>query len=231
MTGAALEQADREVDDMVAGLVRDYHPHLQIIGARVTVLFARAEDHESGILVPALKDKRRRILAKAAVIPYRWRAHGCADAEIQVCALAWDERSDSERRQLALLDHELAHLDLALDMNGKPQWDRLGRPRLDTVPHDAEFGWLALVAYRWGEDSVEVEQARELLERYGRTFFPFMRGKLIEPPPHPYWNDDRLASLELQVRKHRERWAGVVDARARFRPQEAPQAPEEHAQP
>ncbi len=212
---------------MVSGLVHQHHPHLRIADVRVTVLFARREDTESGILMPALLDRRRRILAKVSVIPQRWRAHGCADAEIQVCAQAWEERSDSERRQLALLDHELEHLDLALDQKGRVQWDRRGRPCLDTRGHDAEFGWLARVAYRWGDDAVEVEQARDLLDAYGRTFFPFLRGRTSEPPPHPYWTDDRLEGLVLQVRKHRETWAGVVDARARFRPHEVEAAPDE----
>jgi hypothetical protein len=46
---------------------------------------------------------------------------------------------------------------------GAVERDDLDRPKLKMREHDYEFGWFAETAHRFGEDSFEFSQARELL--------------------------------------------------------------------
>jgi hypothetical protein len=201
---------------MGAGLVRKNHPHLEIMGATVRVLYAVERDG-AGIVHPCLKDGKRPVLGIAAVVPFRWRAHGCADAEIRLDLARWRERADRPRRQLALLDHELRHLNLALDPDGHPQWDALGRPMLRLREHDFEIGYFAETAYLFGEDSPEVEYARALDDEAGQYFTPHIRGQAQRHLRPPYWDEVRLAELRAAVKREMDRRHNVVDAAAWFR--------------
>jgi hypothetical protein len=67
-------------------------------------------------------------------------------------------------RLQAVIDHELTHLVLKKSKKtGAVERDDLDRPKLKMREHDYEFGWFAETAQRFGEDSFEFSQARELL--------------------------------------------------------------------
>ncbi len=105
-----------------------------------------------------------------SVTPYRWRVKGCADAEIQIDKHWWDHHSEKER--LALIDHELYHLELKRNKKDDTvRRDDLGRPKLGIRKHDREFGWFDEVAERNGEHSHEVQQARTLLHPEARKIY------------------------------------------------------------
>lgn len=193
-----LEPASAETLQLLSSLVHQHHRQLEIMETRFSVLMAVDRDDVSGALLPCLKHHGAAALARVSIVAPRWRAHGVADVEIQIDAAAWEERE--ERQRSAILDHELTHLDVSLDQDGGPQWDHLGRPKLELRPHDLQFGWFLETARRWGADSVEVSQAREVYEGDGgQTLFPFVASARTpagaSPTPAPRWPETRLQRL------------------------------------
>jgi len=80
---------------------------------------------------------------------------------------------DAER-QVAILDHELCHLELQTDYSGTKR-DDLGRPRLKMVHHDHQYGWFDAVVRRHGKASIEAEQVTAFIDNdYQQLWLPFM---------------------------------------------------------
>ncbi len=60
---------------------------------------------------------------------------------------------------MAVLDHELQHIELEKNTSGVPVLDDIGRPKIRMRPHDHDFGWFDCIAQRHGAAAVEVCQA------------------------------------------------------------------------
>lgn len=60
---------------------------------------------------------------------------------------------------MAVLDHELQHIELEKNTSGVPVLDDIGRPKIRMRPHDHDFGWFDVIAKRHGAAAVEVCQA------------------------------------------------------------------------
>ena len=76
-----------------------------------------------------------------------------------------------------MLDHELHHMEVKLDEEGVVIRDDLKRPKLKLRKHDVEVGWFALVAGRHGSNSLEIEQAKRVMDSYGQLFWPEIDGQ------------------------------------------------------
>ncbi len=68
----------------------------------------------------------------------------------------------------------MTHLELSRDKDGDIKRDDLGRPVLAIRLHDRQFGWFDVVARRWGEDSFEAEQAKEMVRdwEFAQLYLP-----------------------------------------------------------
>lgn len=150
------DEVDRE---LLERAVAEWHKELGEAGVRVGMLFASAEDG------PAVKHHGHPALASIRVVPLKDRLTKGYDAEMLVDRGWWDGGTEAHR--LALLDHELSHLELKREKPKVPGQvgpvllDDLGRPRLklrrgDWNPGD---GFAAVVA-RHGEFASEFEDLR-----------------------------------------------------------------------
>jgi hypothetical protein len=142
--------------------------HEDLVGITVAGLFAF--DTESSL--PVLKHQGYPAGAVVRITPLKDRALGMADATIVVDRAGW--LALSQRQRIALLDHELTHLERKIDKEtGELVCDVLDRPKLGMRKHDHSFGWFDEVAQRHGEASPEVRQARVLMESSGQLYFDF----------------------------------------------------------
>lgn len=167
-----FDPCDDEVKGRVAEMVRRFHGELKRAEVTFDLLFV-SNDSETE---PALKLHGTRCLAIVKIVSTKDRALDRADAEILIDRDAYGTMSGPQRD--ALLDHELEHLLVRYDEDGKLLTDCQYRPKLKMKPHDVEIGWFESVAQRHGEHSIEVQQARKMTQRFGQAFFPFMQAEV-----------------------------------------------------
>jgi len=146
------------------------HKPLLASGAVIDFVFAFAEtDDEGNVKGPALSKNGVRAFGIARKLPLKDRAMGRGDAEISLDADWWDEADESQRR--ALLDHELHHLCPKIDKRGMVR-DDLGHPIIVLRKHDFEFGWFNVIAERHKQASIEVRQAKMIMDNCGQFYWP-----------------------------------------------------------
>lgn len=161
------EVAPKNVSERVAALLKKHYPLHHKLGVTVEVLFV-AHDAEG----PALKHGGYPAAGVIRKTSAKERAAGRADAEMVLDAEVY--KTFTPRRQDALLHHELHHLIVDLDAKTKqPKADAAGRPVLKIRRHDHQFGWFDEIARLYGDDSGEVQQARQLLHEQGQLYFKF----------------------------------------------------------
>lgn len=144
-------------DDMAQlqqAIVR-WHGPLDKAKVRVAMLMARNDDGQP------VKLHGYTCAATVKINSYKDRVEGKADATIVVDEHAWDDMTIEER--LALLDHELEHLELVPDKDQPDVWqtDDMGRPRLKMRLHDWQLGGFAEIVERHGSNAIETRALRE----------------------------------------------------------------------
>lgn len=155
--GKTYERANPKVLKELDGVTEQYHGGLHDAGVTVDVLLAYAACDQNGDpRGPAITDRGTPALATIRVTALKERALGLGDAVMILDGNRIDEWSDAEL--VAVLDHELSHLELNPEKR-----DDLDRPKLKTVPHDMTIGGFELVARRHGQDAPEVQQVMNLL--------------------------------------------------------------------
>lgn len=171
--GVHYKKPDKEHLDVLKRAQTKFHKRLAQYGITVSLLVARAEiDDETGETKgPALKHRGLPALGVTRAIPVKLRAHGLADAEITIDGDEWKGLTNAER--LAIMDHELTHIEPKFDSDGNLKLDTCGRPKIEMRHHDYEFGWFTEVAGRHREASQEVQQARKIIDRDGQLYFDF----------------------------------------------------------
>lgn len=138
--------------------VRDqYHPALRDAGVTVELVGVSASrDKNDEAAGPALKHHGYPARAIIKIRGLEDRAAGSDDARILFDADAEPEWSGAELD--ALLDHELAHLELVTDKDGGLVHDDVGRPKLRMRVHDFEIGGFHHIAKRHGPNAGETQQ-------------------------------------------------------------------------
>lgn len=160
--------ASKDVDDRIERLRAKYHQNLE--GATIQALFVFSDEPGQ-----VLQHQGYPAAGVTKIVSTKERAAGLADALIVIDRYVY--AGLSAKRKDALLDHELYHLDRAFDKDGIAKVDVLGRPKLVMRQHDHQLGWFDEIARRHGEDSMEVVQARELIESSGQLYFDFDEDK------------------------------------------------------
>lgn len=167
---ANYRKADKDLHDLVQTIIdaekahEDLHDH----GLRVGVLLSEDPVTLHGYDCYAIVRKTGP----------RERAQGCADAVIIIDEVKWNDLSNELR--IALLDHELTHLNLARDKEGDVKLDNLGRPKIKMRLHDWQLGGFTEMFERHGQDAIEVQHVLATADRFGQCFFGFAEVKLPE---------------------------------------------------
>lgn len=154
-----------ELDSIIADLIetKTYHKDLFVTGVTVQVLFYHHDE--------PLKLRGIRAYAYIKLTNLKERALGQRDATIVVDHASWEIMDDD--RRVALVDHELYHLALCKDKDGKNATDDLHRPKMRLRKHDIEVGWFVEIAREHRAASIEVLQATEIAHRHRQTLFEF----------------------------------------------------------
>lgn len=167
-----------EVHALAAGILKEFPSHEPLLRAKLKIdlLFALAERDDAGNKKGvALKLGGRECLGIARRIKLKDRVMGRGDCEVSLDGDWWADASAEQQR--ALLDHELHHFVVELD-GERVVTDDIGRPVVRMRKHDYEFGWFEVIAGRHGLHSMEVQQARRMMERSGKillqTSFDFL---------------------------------------------------------
>jgi hypothetical protein len=150
-----------DVDKMVLTSMKKQHREIAEEGVTVQCIFVFDGSKHSCLSLhgyPAAAVVRRTSLKD--------RAKGMADAEIVIDKVWWDAASTDQ--QEALIDHELEHLELALDANNAVKEDDLGRPKLKLKPHDWQLGGFASIVKRHGSAACEFQMAKAFKDEFGQ---------------------------------------------------------------
>lgn len=156
--------ADQSVLDLLADVMRERHRPLYDAGVLVGVIMA-ASDTGDAVVHGGYK-----VLATVRAISLKDRVYKPIDAEVLIDLQAYDELS--YRQKMALLDHELSHLELkkwgyapvrdaAGELTGEEEIrfekDDLGRPTLRLKNGDFHCGdGFDSVIRHWGDDAAEL---------------------------------------------------------------------------
>jgi putative metallopeptidase len=168
--------ASIDLETAIESMVREYHPDLAQV--RIAALFMFDDENSD----PVLMHNGYPAGAVVRITTLRERALGMADAVIVVDRAYW--QTITHMQHCALIDHELTHLGRKLDSDTQqPIFDALGRPKLQMRRHDHQLGWFDEVAQRHGENSIEMRQARDLVQSTYQLYFEFGPPKPPEPEP------------------------------------------------
>lgn len=166
----------RNVTDAIGPVVTDLidrdFPELRDAGVTVEILAAHAgRDKEGEPKGPSIKLHGYPCWAVVSIRSQKDRVAGSADARIVIDGDRWDDAD--ERRQTAILAHELTHLDVVKDDDGNIVLDDCHRPKLRMRLHDWHLGGFEAIAEKYGADAVEVEAAEALRDQFGQLLFAF----------------------------------------------------------
>lgn len=147
-------------------VMKRYHRDLVDAEVRVDLLLAFSLDGSPAIVVQG-----HAAAAACRILTVGDRAKGNGDAEIRIDG---DEcETWTETQLVALLDHELTHIELMYGKRGLKR-DSLGRPKAKIRVHDRQIGWFDDVAERHRMNAWECLQMRQMLtdEEFCRLYLP-----------------------------------------------------------
>lgn len=167
---STYQKAHADIYKRAQALMEKYHTNLVEAGVVVDIMFAFAtKDANEEPKGHAIMHGGYPAEGLCKILSLKDRVMGRGDAEIILNGDHWNGWTPQQRD--ALLDHELHHLSVRASEDGIIQVDDIGRPKLEMRKHDREFGWFDLIAKRWGSDSHEVMQAKQLIDEAGSVYF------------------------------------------------------------
>lgn len=123
-------ECEEDVADMADTIMRRWHAELIEAGVTIKYLFHTSENPLKLHGVPCA--------AIVKINSYKNRVLGLTDAQITIDEEWWNNHTNKQCE--AVLDHELFHLMVAHDDDGKIITDDCERPKLRMRPHDVEVG-------------------------------------------------------------------------------------------
>lgn len=172
-----------DLEEAVQAARDKWHPVLKQCGVTVAVLLAADIDDETGEISRCLKKDGYPVAAMISITPAKQRALEVADALMVIDEAAWNDLSQDE--QIALLDHELTHLQVKaadkglVGLTDKGKIDRSQklddhrRPVLKLRKHDWQLGGFREVARRHREKAPEVVAVRVHQDELGQYAWDF----------------------------------------------------------
>lgn len=161
-------KADGDFLALLGEVTAKYHPELVEVGVTLDSLLVFT-DSESGR--PPLLLHGVPCAATIKLVGVKDRVLGKADLLLTVDGTAWDGWRPEE--QVALLDHELTHVLVVRDQDGKVRLDKAGRPRLKLRRHDLEIGGFLEVCERHGKAALEAQQYLQMNRLFSQKMFPW----------------------------------------------------------
>ena len=164
-----MEKADVEVMGVLKHAL-EAHPELTKYRVRIAVLMVWPNiDEKTGKPKgSALKHHGVPAVATVTLVNKEWRILGGFDVVIKVDAYEWCLLL--EESQLALMDHELTHIEIAFDEDGNPQAHDDGGMKLYLRPEDWVLTGFAAVIKRHGRHAVEAAAFRHVHEAFTEVF-------------------------------------------------------------
>jgi len=159
------EHCPPEVIRLLEDAMTRWHPELVEAVVEIKPLFALAYSR-SGEAIPAIKVRGHAAIAKIKITKLEDRVRGMGDATLLIDGAKWERMGHNAR--LAMLDHELEHLDVDPE-----KLDDAGRPKLKMRHHDWELSGFDEVMKRQGENSIELQNVALLKERFAQLLIPF----------------------------------------------------------
>lgn len=165
-------KADGDTEAMLGECMRKYHQDLADNEVRVLVLMVRPAINKDGdVTSPSVSFAGAAAAAKCSLVNARDRAVMPYDARIEIDEDQWDDLTSPQ--QMALLDHELTHLEITRDSDGKvAQTDDL-RPKLSLRNDDWIITGFKEVVDRHGDDALECQSFKRLWDKHGQSLFPW----------------------------------------------------------
>ena len=168
MASVTYEVADESVVKVIDKAAELYHAELKQYDVKIMAIMAFGPRNEEDVITrPAIRKNGNACAACIRVLPLKERLVKHADAEMTIDGDKWEEYNDDIR--IALVDHELSHLDIKLDKDGNLKKDSLKRPMLGTIRDDIVYWGNSHIAERHGENSIEVINAKALKEKFGEV--------------------------------------------------------------
>lgn len=155
-------KTDEHLPALIADTAEQYRGDLVNAGVHVDALWAYG----------GLKHHGYPAAAVVKINGVKERLRGIADATIIFCVEHWQKISQAER--IALVDHELTHLVLVVDEDGRPIADDAGRPRLKMRPHDFELGVFDVIVQRHGAAAGDTKALIAAAERKTQAALPLV---------------------------------------------------------
>lgn len=157
------ELAGPEVMATVKKVMDEVREDLHDAGVTVQAIMIDAGSDEEGNRKPAITKEGWPVAAKIKITSLRDRVLGQADAVMDIDKPYWMDLLPAERE--ALVDHELAHLELEKDEDGEVRLDASERPVLKTRRHDWHLTGFAEVVERRGEAALEFKGLAAFMEK------------------------------------------------------------------
>ncbi len=178
----SFDKVPEHIDEMITRAIGKWHQPLAHAGVTVDALFCTEYDKDSGEMIPTLKHGGYPAAATIKPTSLKERALGVADALLVIDEFVWGE--STEAQQMALLDHELTHLEVCCDgggslvvndgkVIGEVKKDDLGRPKLRTRRHDVVLGGFRTVMRRHRANSIEALQIAACCDESGQLRWEF----------------------------------------------------------
>jgi hypothetical protein len=146
---------DQTVLDMADSLMRKYYPEFIDAGLTISYIFAATDG-----IGPALSHGGYPAAGLCKINSLKDRVEGKADVTITIDKAWWT--SHDVNQNLALIDHELHHILIAHDDNGKLIEDDAGRPKVKLRKHDWQQGGFLDIAKRHRMASVDMSSIMEV---------------------------------------------------------------------
>jgi len=157
------EQAGEDVKELHIVLCEKYYKW--ILEDQVTFNFLIAHgprDKDGNVSAPAIMLHGHAAAATVKINSLKDRVKGLADVTIEIDGDQWPAWTEQQR--MAVLDHELYHLEPHTNADGSPKLDDCGRPYLTLKKHDFHFGGFAEIALRHRDYAFEVKAVEEAFQ-------------------------------------------------------------------
>lgn len=203
-------KADKGILKAALVVMQRNHEDLAKAGVKLEILMASNSKAE-----PSLKLHGYPAAGIVGVIDPKSRVLGLGDALIRIATEVWT-RLD-HKSQEALLDHELRHLDVQFDDDGKVKTDYAGRPVLGMRHHDWHLSGFAETVRLYGAAALDaIEMAAFIAGEHGRVLQPFLPG--LSPAASPAEDPDEavLAQAVDVIRETKRAALGTLQRRLRL---------------
>ena len=174
--GKVYEKADDNVMAVMRDALSRYHPELHALGPRVGItMITPNKDVENHPTAPTVAINGQSCAATIRKVEPKERVQNNLDLEIKVDSYHWEKLSPAER--LALMDHELTHVEIVRGSDGQPKQHDDTRPKLRLRPDEIYFTGFASVIERHGSAALEYQSLKNINDKWGQQFFDWAEVK------------------------------------------------------